>query len=188
MLRGEELHLEELKGLADAAGYTVVKSIKQVRRADSSHQVGKGKVREIAGFVKELNVEKIIFGNELKPVQAYNIAKATGVEAIGRFQLILEIFAKRASSKEAQLQVHLATLRFQLPRIRESIRLTRRGEQQGFRGLGRYEVDVHIEAIKKQIAHILNELKIVRKKRNLQRTQRMNYCLLYTSPSPRDRS
>jgi GTP-binding protein HflX len=166
-----------MKSLADAAGYTVVNSIKQVRKADSSYQVGEGKVSEIAGLVKELNIEKIIFDNELKPVQAYNIAKVTGVEAIGRFRLILEIFAKRASTREAQLQVHLATLRFQLPRVRESIRLARRGEQPGFMGFGRYEVDVHIEAIKRQIAHIRKELKTARQKRNLQRTRRMDYGL-----------
>ena len=123
LLRSEELHLEELKSLAEAAGYTIVGSVQQVRRPGSSYQIGKGKAEELAILIKELSAEKIIFDNALKPVQAYNLAKMTGVEAIDRFQLILEIFAKRASTKEAKLQVKLATLRYQLPKARESIKV-----------------------------------------------------------------
>ncbi|MFH0897625.1 MAG: GTPase HflX [Candidatus Bathyarchaeota archaeon] len=163
----------ELKSLAEAAGYTIVGSVEQMRSADPSYQIGKGKAAELAGLVKELNVVKIIFDNNLKPIQAYNLAKITGVESIDRFQLILEIFAKRASTREAQLQVQLASLRYQFPRARESVKLARMGEQPGFLGLGRYEIDVYLEALKRQIAHIRKELKTVGRKRRLQRAQRV---------------
>jgi len=94
--------------------------------------------------------KRSFFDNDLKPIQAYNLAKITGLEAIDRFQLILEIFAKRVSTREAQLQVQLASLRYQFPRARESVKLARMGEQPGFLGLGRYEIDVYLEAIKRQ--------------------------------------
>lgn len=175
MIRGEESHLDELNRLAEAAGYTVVASIEQVRNAESGYPIGKGKVKELANLVQELNTEKIIFGNDLKPIQAYNVAKITGVEAIDRFQLILEIFVKRASTREAQLQVQLADLRCQLPRARESVRLAKMGEKPGFMGLGRYEIDTYIEAMKRQIAHIRKELQTIRRKRSLQRAQRIDY-------------
>ncbi|MEM3641933.1 MAG: GTPase HflX, partial [Candidatus Bathyarchaeia archaeon] len=90
--------LDELKSLAESAGYTVVGRIEQVRAPDPRYQIGYGKVKELAELVKETSAQKIIFDNPLKPVQAYNIAKTTGVEAIDRFQLILEIFARRATT------------------------------------------------------------------------------------------
>jgi GTP-binding protein HflX len=135
--------------------------------------IGRGKAEELAQIVKEHEAEKVIFENDLKPVQAYNLAKLLGVEAIDRFQLILEIFAKRATTGEAQLQVRLASLRYRLPRARESIRLARLGEQPGFMGLGRYEVDVFLEDMRRQIAHIRNKLKEVRDERAQHRSKRV---------------
>jgi len=175
LLKGEELHLEELNNLAEVAGYFVVDSVFQLRRVDSSYQVGKGKAEELAVLVHELSADKIIFDNSLKPIQAYNLAKITGVETIDRFKLILEIFAKRVSTKEAKLQVQLATLQYQFPKLKESIRLAKMGEQPGFLGLGRYEIDVHLEAIKRQMSHIRKELSIIRRKRKLQRSRRLDY-------------
>ena len=93
--------MEELKKLAEAAEYTVVATVEQVREADARYQIGAGKVTELATLVKETGAEKILFDNPLKSVQSYNIAKATGVEAIDRFKLILEIFTRRATTTEA---------------------------------------------------------------------------------------
>lgn len=151
----------------------MVDSLEQVREAGSPYMIGEGKAEELAKMVKERGAEKVIFENDLKPVQAYNLAKLIGVEAIDRFQLILEIFAKRATTREANLQVRLASLRYQLPRARESIRLARVGEQPGFMGLGRYEVDVFLEDMRRQIAHIRNELRDVRKGRAQHRFKRI---------------
>jgi len=158
--------------LAESAGYTVVGKVEQVRAPDPRYQVGYGKLREIAELVKTTGAQKIIFDNMLKPVQAYNIAKETGVEAIDRFQLILEIFARRASTTEAKLQIQLAKLKYELTRAKEKVRLAKMGEQPGFMGLGAYEVDVYYETIKRQIQTITEKLRKIRKKRMLHRERR----------------
>ena len=111
-------------------------------------------MEELAELVKEKGAEKILFDNPLKSIQSYNLAKATGVEAIDRFQLILEIFTKRATTTEAQLQIQLATMRYELTHAKEKARLTKKGEQPGFMGLGAYEADVYSDAIKRQIQTI----------------------------------
>jgi GTP-binding protein HflX len=117
-----------------------VGSLEQIRKPDSGYQIGSGKAEELAELVAENGVEIAIFDNELKPVQAYNLAKATGVEAIDRFQLILRIFARRASTSEAKLQIQLARLQYELPRAKERVRLARLSGQPGLMGLGRCEV------------------------------------------------
>jgi GTP-binding protein HflX len=122
--------------------------------------------------VKETGAEKVIFDNSLTPFQAYNLAKATGVAAIDRFQLILEIFSKRASTYEAELQIQLASLRYELSRAKERVKLARMDEQPGFMGLGKYEVDIYYEAVKRQIGSIEGKLKKKREERQLHRTRR----------------
>ncbi|MEM2546658.1 MAG: GTPase HflX [Candidatus Bathyarchaeia archaeon] len=164
--------LDELKSLAESAGYTVVGKVEQVRAPDPRYQVGYGKIKEIAELVKATGAQKIIFDNFLRPVQAYNIAKETGVEAIDRFQLILEIFARRASTTEAKLQIQLARLKYELTRAKEKVRLAKMGEQPGFMGLGAYEVDVYYETVKRQIQTITEKLRKIRRKRLLHRERR----------------
>jgi GTP-binding protein HflX len=151
--------------------------MEQTREANSAYLIGRGKAEELAQLVKTLGAQRVIFENALKPIQAYNLAKLTGIEVIDRFQLILEIFAKRATTREAHLQIRLATLRYQLPRAREAIRLARFGEQPGFMGLGRYEVDVYIEDMKRQITHIRRELREVRSEREQHRLKRIEIGL-----------
>ncbi|MEA2089950.1 MAG: GTPase HflX [Thermoproteota archaeon] len=168
----EPSSLDELQNLAESAGYQVVGSLEQVRKPDSRYQIGSGKVRELAELVAENNAERIIFENRLKPVQAYNLAKATGVEAIDRFQLILEIFVRRASTLEAKLQIRLAKLQYELTHAKERVRLARMEEQPGFMGLGAYEVDVYYETVKRQIRYIREKLLKKRKKRRLHRFHR----------------
>ncbi|MEM0050414.1 MAG: GTPase HflX, partial [Candidatus Bathyarchaeia archaeon] len=139
--------MEELKSLAEAADYEVVGIVEQVRTPHPRYNIGPGKAKELAQMVRDLGAEKIIFGNQLKTVQIYNLAKITGVEIIDRFQLILEIFIKRASTKEAKLQIELARLQYELAHAKEKVRLAKMGEQPGFHGLGRYEADVYYNAI-----------------------------------------
>jgi len=158
--------------LTESAGYTVVGKIEQVREPDSRYQIGAGKVEELAELAKEKHAQKIIFDNPLKPVQAYNLAKATGVEAIDRFQLILEIFTRRATTTEAQLQIQLARQQYELAHAKERVRLARKEEQPGFMGLGTYEVDVYYEAVKRQVHTIRRKLKKIREKRLLHRERR----------------
>ncbi len=123
-------------------------------------------------MIRKNGAEKTIFDNELTPVQAYNLAKATGVEAIDRFQLILEIFAKRASTYEANLQIQLARLRYELSRAKERVRLARLEEQPGFMGLGKYEVDLYYETVRRRIRSIQEKLKKKQEKRRLHRARR----------------
>ena len=158
--------------MAESAGYTVVGKIEQIREPDSRYQIGAGKVEELAELVKETGAQKIIFDNPLKSVQAYNLAKATGVEAIDRFQLILEIFTRRATTTEAQLQIQLARQQYELAHAKERVRLAKKEEQPGFMGLGAYEVDVYHEAVKRQVHTIRRKLKKIREKRLLHRERR----------------
>ncbi|MDH5769666.1 MAG: GTPase HflX [Candidatus Bathyarchaeota archaeon] len=172
--RDERSSLSELKSLAESAGYVVIGSVEQVRGPDPGYQIGVGKAAELARLVRDLRADRLIFDNSLKPIQSYNLAKVAGVEAIDRFQLILEVFAKKASTKEAKFQIQLAKFRYQLPRARESVRLATMGEQPGFLGMGRYKVDVYYESIKKQITQIRGKLKRIRRKRGLHRVRRLD--------------
>jgi GTP-binding protein HflX len=150
----------------------VVGKLEQVREPDSRYQIGAGKVEELAELVKETEAQKVIFDNPLKPVQSFNLAKATNVEAIDRFQLILEIFTKRATTAEANLQIKLARLGYELAHAKEKVRLARKEEQPGFMGLGAYEVDVYYESVKREVHTIRRKLKKIRGKRLLHRKRR----------------
>jgi GTP-binding protein HflX len=171
-LNHEASSLEELQKLAEAAGYTVVAKLEQTREPDARYQIGAGKVEELAVLVKETGAEKILFDNPLKSVQSYNIAKATGIEAVDRFKLILEIFTKRATTTEAKLQIQLATLQYELAHAKERVRLAKMKEQPGFMGLGAYEADVYHDAVKRQVHTIQRKLKKIREKRLLHRERR----------------
>ncbi len=147
--------------------------MEQIREPDPKYQIGKGKAEELAQSVKDLAAEKVIFDNPIKSVQAYHLSKLAGVEVIDRFHLILEIFARRASTTEAKLQIELAKSRYELPRAREKVRLAKLGEQPGFMGLGAYEVDVYYETIQRQVHTIQAKLKRIRGKRQLHRARRL---------------
>jgi GTP-binding protein HflX len=144
----------------------------QVRTADYRYQIGAGKVEELANLVKQTEAQKVIFDNRLRPIQSYNLAKATKVEIIDRFQLILEIFTQRATTTETLQQIRLARLRYELAQAKERVRLAKKGEQPGFMGLGAYEVDVYYESVKKEIHAIRRKLKRIRGKRVLHRERR----------------
>jgi GTP-binding protein HflX len=146
--------------------------MEQVREPDSRYQIGVGKVEELAKLVEERKAEKVIFDNSLRPIQSYNLAKVTGVENIDRFQLILEIFTKRATTAEAQMQIQLAKLQRDLAQAKEKVRLTKKGEQPGFMGLGAYEADVYYESVKKEVHTIRRKLRKIRGKRVLHRERR----------------
>jgi len=167
--------------LAQSAGYTIVGTLEQTRPPDARYQIGAGKVEELANLVKETGANKVIFDNALRMIQNYNLAKATKVEVIDRFQLILEIFARRATTTEAQLQIQLATLRNELKHAREKVRLCRGSEQPGFMGLGVYEADVYRDAIKLQVQTILKKIAAIRTKRVLQRKRRIELGFLSIS-------
>jgi GTP-binding protein HflX len=161
-----------LRSLANAAGYTVAGSIEQVRKRDPTYQIGRGKINDLAKLVKATGAEKVVFDNNLTTGQAYNLAKVTGILVIDRFQLILEIFSRRASTYEAELQIHLATLRYELSGAKERVKLAKIEEQPGFMGLGKYEVDVYYETVKRQINSTKEKLKKKQEERQLHRVRR----------------
>jgi len=164
--------MDELRSLAEAAGYEVVGAVEQVRRPHPRYYIGSGKAKELAETAAKLEAEKIIVGSELKTVQVYNLAKLTRLEVVDRSHLILEIFVRRASTKEAKLQIDLARLQYELAHAKEKVRLARTGEQPGFLGLGRYEVDVYYESVSRQVHSIQEKLKRIRKTRELHRERR----------------
>jgi GTP-binding protein HflX len=180
-LNREESSLEELKSLAQTAGYIIVGTMEQTRRPDARYQIGAGKVEELVKLVEETGAQKVIFDNQLRTLQNYNLAKATRVEVIDRFQLILELFRRRATTTEAQLQIQLATLQNELKHAREKVRLSKGSEQPGFMGLGVYEADIYRDAIKLQVQTIRKKLSRIREKRVLQRVRRTELGFLTIS-------
>ena len=147
--------MEELRSLADAAGYRVLAEIVQKRSRDNRFQLGRGKILEALSF----EPERLIFHNPLSPKQVFNISQF-GVPVIDRFNLILEIFASRASTREAKLQVELARLSYDAPHIRDALSQSKLSEQPGFRGSGAYEQSIYRD-MQKRIAKIRTALQSV---------------------------
>ena len=150
---------EEIRDLVRAAGYEVVGEITQIRTEDAALCLGEGKVRTLAATVRETDAERVVFDNELGPYQTYNLGSELpdGIEVLDRFRLILDIFGQRANTRKAQLQVELAELRYELPRVEAKVSLARRDERPGFMGLGEYD-ESREQDIKAQISNIREEL------------------------------
>ena len=177
----EESTLDELKALAQAAGYTVVGTMEQTRPPDSRYQIGAGKVEELARMVEETGAAKVIFDNQLRTTQVYNLAKATKVEVIDRFQLILKSSPEELQQLKPNCKFNLQWYDMNSNMPREKVRLSKGSEQPGFMGLGAYEADVYRDAIKRQVQTILKKLERVREKRVLQRERRTELGFLTIS-------
>ena len=150
---------EEIRDLVRAAGYEVVGEITQIRTEDAALCLGEGKARTLAATVRETDAERVVFDNELGPYQTYNLGSELpdGIEVLDRFRLILDIFGQRANTRKAQLQVELAELRYELPRVEAKVSLARRDERPGFMSLGEYD-ESREQDIKAQISNIREEL------------------------------
>ena len=119
LVEHEVVPLEELEGLAEAAGTQVVGKLMQRREApDAATYLGKGKVQELTALAHSEMADVIIFDNDLSPGQTRNLEKATGLKVLDRTELILDIFASRAQTHEARLAVELAQLEYQMPRLK----------------------------------------------------------------------
>lgn len=166
--------LEELKSLVDTADGIVVGEVFQdLKIVTSSTFVGKGKVAEIAGLVEELQVDTVVFDDELSPAQNRNLDEAVGAKVLDRTALILAIFAKRARTKEGKLQIELAQLEYRLPRLKGSgISLSQQSGYIGTKGPGETKLEVENRRIREKIDHIRKELKGVRQHRELHRQKR----------------
>ncbi len=153
-----EASMRELESLAATAGIPTLASVLQRRsRPVSATFLGKGKVDEVRRAADELGADVVIFNDELTPAQARNLEQALSRKVVDRTQLILDIFAQRAATKEARLQVELAQLRYLLPRLRGwGMALTRTGGGIGTRGPGETQLDLDRFKVNRRI-HALEE-------------------------------
>jgi GTP-binding protein HflX len=164
--------VKEAISLCGTAGYQVFKIIKQKFLNKSKFGLGEGKVEELKEIVKTTKPDVIIFDEILKPSQNYNLASTLKTNILDRETLILEIFERHAASSESKLQVKLAQLRYEMSRAKEKVRLAKMGEQPGFMGIGKFEVDVYYNDIKNRMTSIKSKLVKAGKQRALHRQGR----------------
>ncbi len=170
-----ERSLRELEELARSAQVQVLKSIRQrVKKYNPAYLLGTGKLKEILMESLYLGATMIIFDQELTPVQVNNIAKLVDLKVIDRTQLILDIFARRAQSKEGKIQVELAQLKYLLPRlVGRGVAMSRLTGGIGGRGPGEQKLEIHRRRVKQKIASLERELKNLTKGRRQRRKRRV---------------
>ena len=166
--------MDELEGLCEADGIQVVGRLEQsLERPNSATLIGKGKVEELKTLCENMEVDTVVFNEELSGIQIRNLEEALGVRVIDRTILILDIFADRAVSKEGKLQVELAQLKYRLPRLTGFGRsLSRLGGGIGTRGPGEKKLETDRRHIARRIDDIKEELAKAGKSRQTQKTGR----------------
>lgn len=169
-----DMSMEELASLAKTAGAQVVSSYRQKReKYDSKSLIGSGKLAEIKAIVDADEIDTVIVNDRLTPRQNVNLESELGVKVIDRMQLILDIFAMRARSHEGKLQVHLAQLKYMLPRlVGQGVMLSRQAGGIGSRGPGESQLELNRRSIRNQISDIERQLKVVEKNRETGREKR----------------
>lgn len=166
--------LAELGELAATAGALVVgRATQRKRDIDNATYIGSGKAEELSLTASALEADLLIFDDELSPVQTRNLETITGVRVIDRTALILDIFARHAQSREGKLQVELAQLKYELPRIfGQGKDLSRQGSGTIARGPGETKLESDKRRIRRRIYELGEELKTVEKQRGLRRERR----------------
>ena len=169
-----EHSLDELAGLAAAAGAVVVLRMMQERgRPDAATFLGSGKVETLAVACDEVRADVVIFDNELTPAQLRNLEKALDRKVLDRTQLILDIFSRRARTREGKLQVELAQLKYLMPRlVGSATALSRLGGGIGTRGPGETKLETDRRRIRHRISVISKEIDTVRQRRSQLRERR----------------
>ncbi len=169
-----EESLAELHELTESAGATVVGELLQRRdRPDPATLIGKGKVEEIAGAAAMANADVVIFDHDLSASQLRNLERELERRVIDRTQLILDIFARHARTREGQLQVELAQLKYLLPRLTgRGVEMSQLGGGIGTRGPGETQLETDRRKINRRIRHLEEQLENVRKIRRQQRQRR----------------
>jgi GTP-binding protein HflX len=167
-------HLQELERLVDTAGGLVVGEVtQQIDKPNPATYLGKGKVEELRMVIDDKNASLIVFDDELSPSQGKNIEDATGQRVMDRAELILDIFATRARSSEAKMQVELAQLQYMLPRLmRMWAHLEKFRGGIGVRGPGETQLETDRRLINQRIKLLKNKLDDVQTSRTVQRSGR----------------
>ncbi len=163
--------LQELASLVDTAGGEIIEMVIQVRsRPDPAFYVGKGKLLELAGFP---GYDVLLFDDPLTPAQVRNIENLTNKKVLDRREIILDIFATHARTKAAKIEVELAQLKFQLPRLAgRGVELSRLGGGIGTRGPGEKKLELDRRKIYKRISILEKELEKINRTRDIQRRGR----------------
>jgi GTP-binding protein HflX len=166
--------LQEAKSLAESMiGWSVVKVFTQKYLNHAEYGVGSGKAHEIEEFLKEHpNVKYVIVDEHLTSKKLFNLEKLLGVKVIDRERLILDIFYARATTNEARLQIQLAEIKYEMPRVRETAKISAGSERPGKGGSGEYEVDVKFRDLKRRMSFIKEKLAEAKSKRDLYYQQR----------------
>ncbi len=169
-----EESIAEFRELATSAGAQVVGEILQKRdKADPATLVGKGKLEEIAGAAAAADADMVLFDHDLTPSQQRNIERELKLRVLDRTQLILDIFAKHARTREGQLQVELAQLEYMLPRLAgRGVEMSQLGGGIGTRGPGETQLETDRRKIYRRIRHIKEQVEEVRRIRAQQRQRR----------------
>jgi GTP-binding protein HflX len=162
----------EAVGLCDSANYDICHIIQKDFLRKPKYGISEESVKRLEEIVKELRPDVIIYDENLKPSQNYNLASSLQMNILDREALILEIFQSRVTNYESQLQVKLAQMRYEMARAREKVRLAKKGEQPGFLGIGKFEVDVYYNDIKHRMLTLKSKLKKSGKQRKLHRDSR----------------
>lgn len=167
-------YLEELERLAASAGAEVVGTIIQERDSiDPAYFIGSGKAAELAELVQAQNINLIIFDDDLSPVQVRNLERLIRCKILDRSGLILDIFASRARTSEAKVQVELAQLQYMLPRLtRQWTHLSKQFGGIGTKGPGETQIETDRRAIRTRISHLREKLKHIARERAEQRKGR----------------
>lgn len=168
--------MEELTNLAEACDVEVIGQVTQnLQRVNPSHYIGKGKIEEVAAYINEVDVNMVIFNDELSPSQIRNLEADLDCKVIDRTILILDIFAQRAKTKEAQLQVEVAHLQYMMPRLiglRESLGRQSGGVGTKNKGVGEKKLELDRRKIEEQISVLNKDLEALVAHRQTQRKQR----------------
>lgn len=166
--------LEELEELTETLGVPICeRMLLHHREAHARYLIGSGKAEEIAAKVKEQKLDAVVFDNELTPSQQRNWEQLTGVTVLDRQEVILDIFAQRAQTREARLQIDLARLEYSLPRLTRAWgHLVRQGGGIGAKGEGESQLEQDKRRIRVQIDRLKRELEQVRSARATQRKDR----------------
>jgi GTP-binding protein HflX len=170
-----EAHLAELVELAHSAGVEVVDTITQQRnQVDPRYVIGPGKLQELVIHALQSGVDLVIFDQSLSPTQARNLSQRLDLRVIDRTQLILDIFAQHAISRDGKLQVELAQLRYRMPRLaqRADVSLSRLAGGIGGRGPGETKLEVDRRRVRERVARLERELEKLRDQRESRRRQR----------------